>query len=71
LKGHLEKKTAQPETKNVGSQIETIHSQLASLDAKVSAMSQSARDMVSFAAQDVIESMLNGPSGSAQDDNEQ
>lgn len=71
LKSHLEKKTALSDTKNVSSQIETIRDQLASLDAKVSVMSPSARDMVSFAARDAIESMLDGSSGSPKDDNEQ
>jgi hypothetical protein len=67
LKSHLEKKSAQSEAKSVSSQIETITGQLASLDAKVNAMSQSARDMVSFAAHDAIDPMLNGSSDSVED----
>lgn len=47
--------------------MEAIHGQLASLDAKINVMSQSARDMVAFAAHDAIETMLHGSSESVED----
>ena len=67
LKTQMKKNSAQSEAKSVSSQIETIRDQLASLDAKVNVMSQSARDMVSFVAHDAIETLLQGSSESAQD----